>query len=71
MELSKIIGRVEVKHSESKTAWNIVNTRLGGRYKIARVPYISSDSVVLHKREMEESLAIAKFIAQKINAENI
>lgn len=29
-----------IKHSESKNAWNIIGTKLGGKYKIARVPYI-------------------------------
>jgi len=32
-------GDVEIKHSESKTAFNIVGTVLGGKYKIARFPY--------------------------------
>ena len=31
--------KTEVKHSQSKNAWNVVGTGLGEKYKIARVPY--------------------------------
>ena len=32
----------EVKHSVSKTAFNVVGTNLGRKYKIARCPYVKS-----------------------------
>lgn len=32
-------GLWAVKHSESKEAWNIIGTTLGGKYKVARCPY--------------------------------
>lgn len=32
--------KTEVKHSVNNSAWNVVGTKLGGKYKIARVPYI-------------------------------
>lgn len=32
-------GKWDIKHSESKDAWNIIGTVLGGKYKIARIPY--------------------------------
>lgn len=28
-----------VVHSQSKQAWNVVNKELGGKYKLARIPY--------------------------------
>jgi hypothetical protein len=31
--------RTEVKHSQSKNAWNVVGTDYGKKYKIARIPY--------------------------------
>ena len=31
--------KTKVVHSQSKNAWNVVNTELGGKYKIARIPY--------------------------------
>lgn len=35
-----VMGEWKVKHSESKDAWNIIGTNLGGRYKVARLPYL-------------------------------
>lgn len=32
-----------VKHSESKTAWNITGSVIVGNYKIARIPYIANE----------------------------
>lgn len=49
-------GKWAVKHSESKTAFNVVGTRLGGKYKIARCPYIDSN-------DRDEAEANAKLIA--------
>jgi len=36
--------QTRVKHSESKSAWNVVGNTLGGKYKIARVPYFKSET---------------------------
>ena len=36
-------GKWEVIHSESKDAWNITGTLAGGKYKLARVPYITME----------------------------
>lgn len=33
-------GKWEVKHSELQDAYNIIGTRLGGKYKIARCKYL-------------------------------
>lgn len=58
-------GKWEVKHSESKTAYNVVGTVLGGRYKIARCPYLKSDILcdTLNKLEEREVKANAYLIA--------
>ncbi len=60
--------KVEVKHSESKTAWNIIGTTFGGKYKIARIPYhqINKDGQY-NTQEKSEALETAKFIAYSIN----
>ncbi len=56
--------KVEIKHSQSKDAWNIIGAQLGGKYKIARVPYIKIEgSKFLTKREKLEALRHAEFIA--------
>jgi len=33
--------KTTVKHSEKNSAWNVVGTSLGRKYKIARVPYLT------------------------------
>lgn len=33
--------KTKVVHSQTKAAWNIVCTTLGGKYKIARFPYLT------------------------------
>ena len=61
MENPKIT--VEIKHSESKTAWNIIGTIPGTKYKIARVPYLKiDDSEILNTRNRAEALKHAEWI---------
>lgn len=60
--------RVEVKHSQTKDAWNIVGTELGGKYKIARVPYqVVEGSDILTTRNKAEALDHACFIRDAFN----
>lgn len=56
-------GPWEVKHSESKPAYNVIGTVLGSKYKIARCPYIITGDPVIDEREMKESEANARLIA--------
>lgn len=61
-------GPWQVKHSESKAAWNVVGTKLGGKYKIARCPYVihtpvDKNNLDLLSHESEEAKANAKLIA--------
>lgn len=35
--------KVAIVHSITKCAWNIIGVNPGGKYKIARVPYLSFD----------------------------
>ena len=62
----------EVKHSESKSAWNVVGTRLGGKHKIARVPYLilkeGEYSEMHNTREKAEALDYALFISYCFNS---
>lgn len=54
----------KVKHSESKNAWNVIGARAGGKYKIARVPYlVIDDSEITNTREKAEALEHAMFIS--------
>ena len=55
---------VKIKHSESKNAWNIIGTRPGAKYKIARVPYLKvDDSEILTTRNKAKALKHAEWIS--------
>ena len=47
-------GKWSFRHSESKTAYNVVGTRLGDKYKIARVPYLLFPEVSFKLNESEK-----------------
>lgn len=55
--------KTKVKHSESKSAWNVVGAQTGCKYKIARVPYdkIEGDEITT-TRNKAEALEHAMFI---------
>ena len=52
-------GPWEVRHSESKNAWNIIGTRLGSRYKIARCPYEVEPRLSERWNELEKAEQLA------------
>ena len=60
--------KTKVQHSLSKTAWNIVDTQLGSKYKIARVPYFVLDNnEILTTKNKNEALEHALFISDCFN----
>ena len=62
MENPKITTKI--KHSESKSAWNVIGTKLGGKYKIARVPYIKvEDSTFITECNSLEAKKHAEWIS--------
>lgn len=65
MENPKI--KTKVVHSQTKSAWNIVGENLGGKYKIARVPYLVSDIQVLSDKNIIEAFKHAEFISYCFN----
>jgi hypothetical protein len=58
-------GPWTVKHSESKTAFNVIGAALGGKYKIARCPYLSTNGMYpeTDRRDKAEAEANAQLIA--------
>ena len=64
MEFKGTKGKWKVKHSESKTAWNVVCTQLGRRFKIARCPYLKDISEERSKNDKNEQLANAQLISK-------
>ena len=61
MEFKGTKGKWELKHSQSKNAFNVVGTKLGGRYKVARLPYEASFNM---SKEFNEKA----YYEQKANA---
>lgn len=60
--------KTKVIHSKSKSAWNVVSTTLGSKYKIARVPYVKVEGdVVMTEIQSSEALRIANFISESFN----
>lgn len=57
----------QVVHSQSKSAWNVIGTRLGGKYKIARVPYGCCDHEGITDRNRAEAFEHANFISYCFN----
>lgn len=63
--------RTEVKHSESKNAWNVIGVIPGYKYKIARIPYSKvKDNEILTTRNKLEALEHAEFITYCFNNPN-
>jgi hypothetical protein len=59
--------KTEVIHSFTKSAWNVVGKNLGGKYKIARVPYIVCDLQELSDKNRIEARKHAEFISYCFN----
>lgn len=59
--------KTRVVHSQSKPAWNVVSVTLGAKYKIARVPYIVSESMEAMDAAREEAYNHAVFISYCFN----
>ena len=62
--------KIKVVHSQSKSAWNVVCTELGHRYKIARVPYVKCKDDNATSSEMYDALDIANFISKSLKTFN-
>ena len=61
--MSKKNIETKVAHSESKPAWNVVGTKLGGKHKIARVPYVPSLDEEIYPPDKAVAKKHAEFIS--------
>jgi len=59
--------QTEVKHSQSNSAWNVIGTTPGKKYKICRVPYLVCDNLEITKENRVEALRHANFISWCFN----
>lgn len=65
--MEKLNLKTKVVHSESNTAWNVINTKIPGKFKIARIPYLVCDNSIIDTKEKSEALNIAEFISYCFN----
>lgn len=57
----------KVVHSQTKSAWNVIGTNLGLKYKIARIPYLVMNNQELSDMNREEAFNHAVFISHCFN----
>ena len=62
--------KTKVVHSQSKLAWNIIGQELGGKYKIARIPYQQCDREILNTKLKHEALEIALHLSRSMTTFN-
>ncbi len=60
--------KTSVVHSQTKSAWNIIGETFGGKYKIARVPYIVCYEEEISNRNRKEAFEHAEFISYCFNS---
>lgn len=59
--------KTKVLHSQTKSAWNVIGESLGGKYKIARVPYVVVGDEELDSKNRIEASEHAKYISYCFN----
>lgn len=59
--------KTKVEHSDSQFAWNVINTTLGLKRKIAVVPYVGTDIYPAHDPLRNEAQDHAEFISRCFN----
>ncbi len=66
MEFKGTKGKWRVKHSQTKEAFNIIGSVAGGKFKIARCPYINQPTLSKewNDKEKEEAKADALLISK-------
>lgn len=62
--------KTRIVHSQTKSAWNIVSEKLGGKYKIATVPYLLVDDQKSNDMNRVEAFEHAEFISYCFNHSN-
>lgn len=55
--------KTKVVHSQTKSAWNVIGTILGSKYKIVGIPYLTVNDDVITERERKEAFEHAQFIS--------
>jgi hypothetical protein len=63
--------KTSVVHSRTKSAWNIIGTSAGGKYKIARLPYYCGEDEEVNERHRKEAYDHAVFISYCFNQSDV
>jgi len=63
------MDRVEIKHSQTKAAWNIIGTTAGMLYKYARIPYQLTNTEEYDARNRKAAYELATKIARFLNTD--
>ena len=64
--------KTKVVHSKSKLTWNIIGTKLGAKFKVARCPYIKIEGCEkTSTREKAAALDIAEFISKSLEVYHV
>ena len=63
--------KTRIVHSQTKSAWNIVGEKLGDKYKIARVPYLTIENNDISDNNRVEAFEHASFISYCFNNSDI
>lgn len=59
--------KTRVVHSQTKAAWNVVGEDLGGKFKVARIPYVTCIDEKIDALNRLEALDHAEFISYCFN----
>jgi hypothetical protein len=59
--------KTRVVHSQTKSAWNVIGDTMGEKFKIARVPYLSTENENITNKERLEAFEHAEFISYCFN----
>ena len=59
--------KTKVVHSQTKSAWNVVGVTMGGKWKVARVPYVVTKNDAIDEMNRLEAFEHAEFISYCFN----
>jgi len=59
--------KTEVVHSQTKSAWNVIGTIPGSKYKIARFPYFPTTNEEATNKDRKEAFEHAEFVSYCFN----
>lgn len=65
--MGKVKFKTQVVHSRNSAAWDVVNKTLGGKFKLASIPYVGSEDPEVAEEQILEAMKHAEFISACFN----